>query len=114
MSTAFDQGDSDNPFDASYEEYVRVFGEGEGTPASDPFGASGDTEDAEAETPDDPEVTQASAQSADFVAQGGVEAPWSNVAATTENDPFATTEGDTAPEGEAGDSSPRPEGTNEG
>lgn len=102
MTTAFDQGDSDNPFDASYEEYVRVFGEGAGTPANDPFGASGDVDDSEADTADDPEVTQASAQDGDFAAQHESEAPWSNASATSGNDPFATSAQETGESAFAG------------
>lgn len=86
MSTAFDHSDSDNPFDASYEEYIRSVGADDATPALD--GDQGEVD----EPDDDPEVTQASAKTADFSSAGvgdGVEASWSNLAETTEGDPFA-------------------------
>lgn len=87
MSTAFDHSDSDNPFGASYEEYIRSVGADDATPVLD--GDQGEVD----EPDDDPEVTQASAKTADFSSAGvgdGVEASWSNLAETTEGDPFAT------------------------
>lgn len=92
MSTAFDHSGGDNPFDASYEEYMRTVGAEDVAPAAPiPFGARG-SQDVD-ELDDDPEVTQASAETADFSSPGvgdGVEAPWSNLAETTEGDPFAS------------------------
>lgn len=87
MSAAFEQSEGDNPFDASYEEYVRAFGHARTTSANDPFAPDDDSDDEVEETPDDPEVTQASAKSADFDQN---DAPWGSLSATQENDPFAS------------------------
>lgn len=73
MSTAFDHGDdaNDSPFDSSYEEYVRTVEAGES---------------------DDPKATPEAAETtgpAPLDLGDGVEAPWSDLADTTEGDPFA-------------------------
>lgn len=94
MSTAYGQRDNDNPFDASYEEYVRTVELNEPDQAEPFVSIRGDEDTDDA---DDPEVTQASAGE---TPGAGVEAPWSTLAETTEGDPFA------APEGARSDSSP--------
>lgn len=89
MSTAFGHSDSDNPFDASHEEYIRSVEADAATLAPAFDGNQGEID----EPDDDPEVTQASAKTADFSSAGvgdGVEASWSNLAETTEGDPFVT------------------------
>lgn len=101
MSTAFDYGDdaSDNPFDASYEEYVRTVEADERARLR----LAQSDEDESADVPDDPEVTLASTETADFSSPAvgeGVEAPWSNLGETTEGDPFAAPEEDDSPMGE--------------
>lgn len=96
MSSAFEHEEQDNPFDASYEEYTRTFRVEEG----DPF-ASKAASDSQAETVDDPEVTQASTGNvSDFAARAAGDdddASWSNRVAYGPNDPFDTPQGWSVP-----------------
>lgn len=89
MSATYGQDERDNPFDASYEEYVRAVEEQSAVPEGNSFVPTRGDEGTD--DPDDPEVTQASAGSP---SEAGVEAPWSNLAETTEGDPFAAPKSD--------------------
>lgn len=85
MSTAFDHGDdaSDNPFDSSYEEYIRTV-EAKGADDPEPTQATGAESADDSNTPEDTE----DASDSSYLGNG-VKAPWSNLAETTEGDPFA-------------------------
>lgn len=77
MNTAIHE--TDNPFDASYEEYLRAH------PTTPPAWPT--HEDLSALEADDPEVTQAAASTTDFTAPAvgdGVEAHWSHFADTAQ------------------------------
>lgn len=97
MSATYGQDERDNPFDASYEEYVRTVEEREAASEGNSFVPTRGDEGTD--DPDDPEVTQASAGTQ---SGKGVEASWSDLAETTEGDPFAAPEdgsADSASEG---------------
>ena len=74
MSTAFDDGrdDTDDPFSASHEEYIRTV---EATEGSDLLSSSSE------------------GSTSSYLGKG-VEAPWSTLGETTEGDPFAKPDDD--------------------
>lgn len=96
MSCAFEQDSQGDPFNASYEEYVRTF-QNDRPVYQDPFA----NPDADEVVEDDPEVTQASTNNVSaFAARDAGEdddASWSGVTASRGNDPFATQEDDGTP-----------------